>query len=181
MFIEIIKKYEKKSIFVSILMILLSVFLIFKPMQSMQIIIYLFGGITILDGILHIISYFQIKDELRVMNFELVEGLLEIVAGTAIILCSKYLIAIFPILLGVWMIVKSIIKFQLGFNFRAVEGTNWISVVIMSVITFILGLIVLFNPFASAMAATTVLGIILLVYSILNLCEAIYLSFKLKE
>lgn len=181
MFIEIVKKYEKKSIFVSILMVLLAIFLIFQPMKSMQLVIYLFGGITILDGILHIVSYFQIKDELRLMNFELVEGLLEIVSGTVIILSSQYLIAIFPILLGIWMIVKSIIKFQLGFNFRTVESSNWISVVIMSILTFILGLVVLFNPFASAIAATATLGIILLVYSVLNLCEAIYISFKFKE
>ena len=181
MFIEIIKKYEKKSIFVSILMVLLAIFLIFQPMKSMKFVIYLFGGITILDGILHIISYFQIKDELRLMNFELLEGLLEIVSGTVIILSSQYLIAIFPILLGIWMVVKSIIKFQLGFNFRTVQGSNWISVIIMSILTFILGLVVLFNPFALAMTATTIFGIILLVYSTLNLYEAIYIAFKFKQ
>ena len=44
-----------------------------------------------------------------------------------------------------------------------------------------LGLIVLFNPFASAIVATATLGIILLIYSILNLCEAIYINLKFKE
>ncbi len=181
MFIEILKKYEKKSIFIYILMILLSILLMFQPLKLIKLIIYLFGGITIIDGILHIVSYFQTKDELRLMNFELVEGLLEIISGTVTIMASEYLIAIFPIIIGIWMIIKSIIKFQLGFNFKTVENSKWLNVVIMSILTFILGLIVLFNPFASAIVATATLGIILLIYSILNLCEAIYINLKFKE
>ena len=62
MFIEILKKYEKKSIFIYILMILLSILLMFQPLKLIKLIIYLFGGITIIDGILHIVSYFQTKD-----------------------------------------------------------------------------------------------------------------------
>ena len=63
-----VKKYEKYSLVVSILMIIISLFLIFKPMKSLEFIVMVFGITLLIDGFMRIFSYFNIEDEMRLMS-----------------------------------------------------------------------------------------------------------------
>ena len=121
---EYIKKYNKSSIITSILMIIVAILLITQPLKTIEWIVIFFGIIIIIDGIFDFINYFKSDKEIRLYSFDLVEGLLEILAGVLIILNRNILIAFFPLMLGIWMIVKNIIKIQLSLNLKQVYE-NW--------------------------------------------------------
>ncbi len=181
MFIDFVRKYEKNSILASICMIILSCFLIFKPMESMIFVIYFFGIVTLLEGIIHIISYFNTEKELKIMSFEFTEGVLEIVAAMLIIIFSKYLVAIFPIVIGVWMILKSLTRFQISINLKACDEKNWLLTLVFSIITFIFGIIIFLNLFQTVITVTILAGILLLINEIINLVEFVYTLISLKK
>ena len=84
MLVNYTRKYEKVSILASALMLIVALFLIFKPAESLSLITILFGLIIMIDGVIHIINYFKIDPTQKLMSFELVEGLIEVFAGAVI-------------------------------------------------------------------------------------------------
>lgn len=165
----------------SILMIILALFLIIKPLESVASLIILFGIITVIDGIVHIISYFKTDKEMRIISFELIEGILCILSGILIIAFSRYLSAVFPIMLGIWIIVKNLLRLQLAINLKNVPESGWVGILILSILIIILGIIMIINPFSSMIAITTLAGIFLLLTEIANLIESIYTLNKVKN
>lgn len=61
------------------------------------------------------------------------------------------------------------------------ETKGWWVVLILSIITLLLGVIIMFNPFASMAATTTVVGIILAVTEAIHLVEGIVTLVKMKK
>ncbi len=182
MFRDIVKKYEKGSIVISILMLILSIFLIFMPFSSAVSVIWMFGIFTIVDGIIHIVSYFKTEIDNRLANFEFAEGIMEILAGFLIFISAEYLVLFMPIMIGAWIIIKSITKMQIALNMRSIEKSNWILVLVLSIITLLIGVFIVLNPLPGFLAITiTTVGILLATYEIINLIEAIYVLYKLKD
>ena len=107
---EYIKKYNRSSIITSILMIIVAILLIVKPLKTMEWIVILLSVIIIIDGVFDFINYFRSDKETKLYSFGLVEGLLEILAGILIIFNKDVLIAFLPLILGIWIILKNIIK-----------------------------------------------------------------------
>ena len=161
-----IKKYEKTSIATAILLIIFSLFLIFKPQASLNFIVIVIGAFLAMVGIIHIVSYFSSNKEFRAISTELIEGTLYTVIG------------IFLIFKPSWLIIQFIIKFQFAFNLKSLSLPVWSLMLISSLLHLVFGLVMIFNPFGSMIAITTIAGIILLVTEIGNIVESIYLLFK---
>ncbi len=179
MFRELVRKYEKNSIWISVLMLILAIFLIFAPIASAITAIYMFGIFILIDGIMHIVSYCKTKENLRLMNFEFAEGILSILSGILILLNAEYLIPFLPILLGTWFIVKSIIRMQIALNIRNDKESNWGLVLVLSIISLILGIFIVFNPILGYLTIS-IIGIFMVIYEVLNIIESIYILNKLK-
>ena len=70
---------------------------------------------------------------------------------------------------------------QMAINFKDIEGSNWVVILICSIITLLLGIFIIANPFPTVLAVTiSVLGIALAVYEIINIVESAYTMSKLK-
>ena len=181
MFSQFFEKYQKYSLIVSALMFLLALFLIFRPLESLNTFIMLFAIIILVNGIIKLVQYFRTDAQMRMMNFGLAEGILSILAALIIIISSNALIAFLPIMFSIWIIVQSIITIQLSMGLKLSETKGWWVVLILSIITLILGVIIMFNPFASMAATTTVVGIILAVTEAIHLVEGIVTLVKMKK
>ena len=181
MFSQFFEKYQKYSLIVSALMFLLALFLIFRPLESLNTFIMLFAIIILVNGIIKLVQYFRTDAQMRMMNFGLAEGILSILAALIIIISSDALIAFLPIMFSIWIIVQSIITIQLSMGLKLSETKGWWVVLILSIITLLLGVIIMFNPFASMAATTTVVGIILAVTEAIHLVEGIVTLVKMRR
>ena len=181
MFSQFFEKYQKYSLIVSALMFLLALFLIFRPLESLNTFIMLFAIIILVNGIIKLVQYFRTDAQMRMMNFGLAEGILSILAALIIIISSNALIAFLPIMFSIWIIVQSIITIQLSMGLKLSETKGWWVVLILSIITLLLGVIIMFNPFASMAATTTVVGIILAVTEAIHLVEGIVTLVKMRK
>lgn len=170
-----LKKFAKSSLAISIILIVLAFLLIIKPIESLNFIVIIIGIALSVLGILHMISYFSSPNEFKAFSFELVEGIIAIAAGILLIIKPSIVNEFLATIVGAWMIIQSIIKLQFSFNLKALQNRNWILVLILSLTTLILGIIILFNPFATAIAVTTLAGIMLLISEIASIIEAITL------
>ena len=107
-----IKKYIKKceiySMIISILMVVLSLFLIFKPIKSIETLVLLFSIIMLVNGIIGVITYFTIESDERLFSFDLLSGIINILAGVLVFIYRSSLVEVFPIMLGIYVIVSSL-------------------------------------------------------------------------
>ena len=85
---DYIKKYSRTSLVVSILLIVLALFLIFKPNTSLNVIMILVGLALAVNGAYHTFSYFQGPRELKIFSLELVVGIISLLFGLVFI-CDK--------------------------------------------------------------------------------------------
>ena len=171
---EFKKKYSKNTLLISVLLLILSIFLMLKPLSSINVIVRLFAGIIVIDGIIHIVSYFKTPQEFKIFSFEFLEGIVEIIAGGFTLFFPQWISTIFPIIIGVWIILSSIIKFKLALNLKK------LMLLLLSIITMVLGIIIIFNPIISTITITAISGIILFTSELINIVEYIFILVKLK-
>lgn len=175
-----IKKYEKISILSSVLMIIMAILLMLKPTAILNTIITIFGLIILAQGIINLILYFIAGKEERVFSDALIEGILFTVISLLILKNKTFMISVMPILVGVWIIIRSIVKVQLSFNMKAADEKSWILLLISSLITLIVGIIAVINPFEIMVTVTILTGGMLLGTGIIDLVESVCIIRKLK-
>lgn len=180
MIIDYFKKYERQSIIISILLVIIALFLIFEPGIALTSVVTIFGLIILFFGIFNIISYIFESREIKAFSNELVIGLLLTILGVIILLNKPVFISILPIITGMWVIIRSIMKFQLAINLREASSNGWGWILAFSIIMFILGIIIIANPFATMFTITRFIGIMILVTEIFNIMESIFALMKMK-
>ena len=178
---DYIKKYEGCSIIVSILMICLSLFLMFKPLESLEVFTVIFAIIILLSGLGYLISYFTISKESRLFSIDLLLGLVTIISGIMLLVYKKDVINVFSIILGIWIIISNLFKLQLSINLSLFLDNAYLGLVLITILMIVFGLLLIINPFASFMTITVTAGTLLLITEVINLIESIYVIIKLNK
>lgn len=178
---DYIKKYEGCSIIVSILMICLSLFLMFKPLESLEVFTVIFAIIILLSGLGYLISYFTISKESRLFSIDLLLGPVTIISGIMLLVYKKDVINVFPIILGIWIIISNLFKLQLSINLSLFLDNAYLGLVLITILMIVFGLLLIINPFASFMTITVTAGTLLLITEVINLIESIYVIIKLNK
>lgn len=179
--IKYIKEYEKRSIISSGIMIFIASLLIVEPATMLNTIVTIFGFGILIDGILSAILYIFIDKEHKMYSSALGEGILEIIAAVLVLINKTFMISFIPVVIGIWVIVKSIIKLQLSLNIKGKIETSWIFLLISSIITLAIGIIIVEHPFDTMLTITVLSGILLLVSGVISIIESIYILINLKE
>ena len=154
MILDYLKKYEKGAIITSILLIIISIFLIAIPGIVLSTLVTVFGIIFFAEGLINIISYIFEDKEIRAFSNELILGIILLVFGLIILLNQVAFISILPIIIGMWLIIKSVMKFQLAINLKSMMTEKWGWVLASAILMFIFGVLIVLNPFATVITLT---------------------------
>lgn len=166
---DFINKYSTNSILISVLLIILSMFLIFNPTMSLNVIVVIIGIILTVNGIVHTVSYFSSSKELKMFSVELAIGVISLLVGLVFIFNPSVVQEFLAFIIGAWIILKSITSIQLALNMR--ESTNkWFIALILAIFTFILGIILILKPFATSVLISAC-GVMLLISEVANIIE----------
>lgn len=175
MVIEYIKNYEKKSIVTSLLMMILATLLIFNPGIVINTVLNIFGIVILIAGVINILSYlFQDKDTKQI-SYDLFNGIVMLIAGMIIILLKGAIVSIIPIIVAIWILYSGIIKYQMSKSLNVVQNNKSKILTISAIIQIVLGIIILINPFGTALTVIRVVGIILFVIELQDFIEGIYM------
>ena len=171
MILEFLKKYEKESIIISILLLLVAIFLIAKPGIALSTAVILFAVVFIVDGIINVVAYIMEEQQIRAFSSELIIGILLVILGLIILFNQPLFISMLPIMIGTWIFIKSIMKFQLAINLKSAIAEKW----------GLLGILIIANPFEAIVTLTRFIGIMMLIVEILNICESAYFLIQTKD
>lgn len=171
---DIIKTKEIKSILISILLIALAVFLMMKPLEIVSTLIKVIGMCVLICGVFDFLNYFFKKEDAVLFNYGLFRGIMEITVGILFVFKYNLLITLFPSLLGLMIVFINIFKLQTSLDFKEVENSNYLTGVIISSLSIILGIIILINPFGAVETVVIISGVVLLVSELVNIIYSAY-------
>ena len=174
---DVLKKSSQTAIAESLIFAILGIILIARPETVMSIIAYIIGGIFIAAGTVKIISYIKNKGQNDLYNSDLVFGILGAVLGVVVIVHGYAISQIFGIIIGIWIIYSSVVRFGASLKLRSTNTNIWIYSVAIAIAMFAIGLyMVLGNG-----AVIVTIGIIMLIYAILDIIENIILINNVKK
>lgn len=171
---DFLKKSGWTDILVSVVFAVIAIFMITKSDAVVKIISYVLGGIFIVMGIVKIIDYFASKGKYDLYNYDLIYGIIAIIIGLVTIFCSSLIESMFRIVIAIWIIYSGLVRLSLSLKLHTAKINAWSVSLILSIIMIIGGIYMLFQ--SGALVLT--IGIIMLVYSIIDLIEsAIFIKY----
>lgn len=166
-----IKRTFNVSLITSIIFVIVGLFLFIKPDTTISLISYVFGGVLLLMGLINVYKYFSSNNKLNMFSFDLAYGVLLVIAGLFLIIDTSIFAKVINIILGIWIIVNSITKFQYGIVLKKVKNSDWGYTIFVSLLSFLWGVLLLVNPFESALTITQIIGIFIIVYAVLDIID----------
>lgn len=169
----IIKSYEsKKSIVMPIVFLIVGIILFLNPGKIVEFISYIIGGVFLALGIGKMLSDSKRPDRTTGDTFY---SILMIILAVIFIFFSDTVEFLFRLSIGLWIIMNALNTIIIGSNMVKLDKRN--------VVTLILGLILLsiglYTIFVENVILST-LGIIVMIYSILEIFDYFYIINKTK-
>lgn len=175
-----VKKIKNAYVSTSLISFVLGLFLVLKPATSGHIISYILGACFIFYGIVHIVTYIIAKNE-NFYQYDLAKGIITVSIGIFFILRPSFIISILPTLLGFAILVNGIFGIQSSINMLRATSKGWLAVFIPAIITIILGMLIVINPFEWAKMLLVIIGGCLIWNGVSNFWTHICISRKFKE
>ena len=170
---NVMTKFFKTSLFSSIGLAILGLLLIFQSELTIVSLSYIIGAVLVGLGALGVLNYAKNKDQSEKKEMDLVYGTVCIVLGIVVIGNPQGIASLIPFVIGLVIIISSATKLQYSFELKKQTNNLWKSTMILSLITMICGVLLIFNPFQGAIFITKVIGILILIYALLDIISTI--------
>ena len=175
---ELFTSFFRISVFTSIIFMIFGLLLFFNPGGVIVTISCIIGAFLIMIGVSGIIMYF--KDRIYFRSY-LITGLFSLIFGIILIMNTNIIATIIPNMIGICMIGLGIKKFDLSLNFKDNQVEGWFLMLIMAIVTFIFGIVLVLNPLQGAFLATKVVGLIIVIYSVMDIIDSVVLKKNIQK
>ena len=176
-------RHLKASMFVMQLVYLaLGLALVFAPDMSARVLCYAFGAALAVVGLLAVWRFAAARQErLLFAWFSLVYGVLFTVLGIFLLVQPDTVLTVLPAVFGVFVLLDSLGRIQNALELRRAGLVRWWGMLFFALLSVVLGVLILINPFAALTTTVRVIGAVLLIESVLGLACALYTSLVLRE
>ena len=172
-----LKKAGWTSVITSLVFAIIGLVMIYNPETTMKFISTVLGIFFIVVGVIKVVNYFISKGNSTLFTNDIAWGLIAVIIGLVTMVYSSTIESIFRIMIGVWIIYSGFTRFSLSFRLKNVNDKLWAIVLSLAVLMIVGGLYVTFYP--GALIVT--LGVIILVYAIMDLIESFIFMKNMKD
>lgn len=169
-------KIFNTSIVTSAIILVLGIFLFIQPDTVINMISIVLGVIILIPGITSLINYFRTK-----YSPNLITGVVTSIIGLILIVNTKLVASILPFILGIYFVVNGINRLQYALELKKEVKTNYLTSLIISILIIVCGILFVFNPFGGALVITKVMGIFMIVYAVLDICNSIVIKREIND
>lgn len=178
---NIINKIFKSSILGAIALVVLGVLLIFESEATIVTISYVIGGVLVAIGVLALLKFYKEVKNNQDTGMDLVYGIISVVLGIIVISNPKAVASIIPIVMGLIIIINSGTKLQYSIELKKNNNNLWKSTMVLSLISTLCGVLLIFNPFKGAAFLTRLIGFLILLYAVLDIISTITIKSTVKK
>ena len=177
------KKFNKLmsiSLLTSIVLLLTGICLLFYTKLSLELIAYIVAILLILNGVFSIIDDYK---QFKIFYFfdGFTSGLISIILGIIVISNPNYLSILIPMTIGLWIIINSTFKLRMSLALKDANNSYWVLTYVLSILTIISGLCLLFNPEVASLTLTKVIGAISIIYALCDIIDVIIFKKNIKS
>lgn len=144
------------------------------PEMSMITISYAAGAIVLVSGIVRIVGYFSKDLYSLAFQFDLALGIFTVIIGAVFLLHPQWLISAIPFLVGIFVLVNGLFTFQTSLDSKRFGMKYWWVMLIFSVLSSLLGILLIIDPFAGAGVLTVIIGVTMMCTGVEKLFLALY-------
>jgi len=177
---KLIKQMVKSSFITSGILAALGLLLFLKSDDTIVAISYLVGGTIIILGVLAFIKFLR-SDKNVINSFEIIYGIITVVFGIFIISKPTLIATVIPFIIGGWILIKSSFKLTYAMELRNANNNIWKSALITSIISALVGVLMIFNPFRTSVIVFKLIGMAIFIYAIIDIISTIQLKKSISE
>ena len=177
---KLMKKFFRSSLITSLFLIALGLLLIFQSDAVIYSISYIIGGILIALGVLGIIKFVQGTNKEQQTELDIVYGIVSVILGIVVIENPQAIASIIPTILGISIVINSATKLQYAFELKANGNNLWKSTMVISIISTLCGIVLIFNPFKALTSFTKIVGIFIVIYAVLDMISTFTIKRNVK-
>ena len=155
-------------------LVLIGIVLLIWPGIATTLLFGVIGGVCIVIGMVYVVRYFMLEAKVSITSFDLSLGLVWIIGGVLVIIFKGLLISLLPILFGLIVLIGGVVKIQSTLSFRRMNAARWYIELICAGISIAFGVVILLNPFSTALLLMRVIGAALLVEGVMDLASRIF-------
>lgn len=170
-----LKKFKWDSIITSVLTIILGILAVVMPSNLGDVLCYIFGAMLLIIGLTLIIKYFAVDRLLS--GYSLFFGMILVIVGIFCFASTISVQNILTILFGLFIVIDSINSLTDSVICARMQVKGWILMFILSLITAIFGIVVMFGSFDTIMI---IAGCALIIEGIRNLVITLVFSRKIR-
>ena len=175
------KKLKWNLILMSILYLALGIFLLMVPGTALNIVCYALGGVVLACAAVQLIRYFVVERGVFQSQLTLISGLVCLGLGAFLIIRSDIVVRILPIVFGLFVIFDSLGRIQNALELRRCEYSSWKGFLLLAVLSIVLGIVMILDPFGTMETLVMAIGVILIIEGALNLLSALYTVIAVKR
>lgn len=177
---KLMKKFFRSSLITSLFLIALGLLLIFQSDAVIYSISYIIGGSLIAIGVLAVIKFIQSTNNEQKAELDIVYGIVSVILGVIVIKNPEAIASIIPAILGIGIVISSATKLQYAFELKANGNHLWKTTMVISLISTLCGIVLLFNPFKALTSFTKVVGIFIVIYAALDMISTFTIKRNVK-
>lgn len=165
-------------IVLSILTFVVGLIMMFFPVESLATI----GIIASIYFIAHgcVLIYLDFKaDKYHIPVDGMFSGIISILMGFILLIYPIETQGLFTMVIGIWIILSSINLIKTASKLSKTK-LPWGRMLVLGILDLIIGIMVVFNPFASMISLTLFAGIMIMVHSIINIVDMIIIKKDVK-
>lgn len=153
----VFNKLSNHALLRAFVYIILGLLMIIIPQTILHIIVYILAAYIAILGIINIVNFFRCR-ECSNVGFDLVSGILMVVIGILMVVFATQLVSIMPIFLGILLIISAAANLVQVINYGRMIGKTNFLLVILNLLVIAGGIIVMVNPFSSAVLLLQIFG-----------------------
>ena len=170
-----LRQIKGTYLLLTLLWLLAGVALLLFPAISSELICTGLGILCLIYGIVKIVGYFS-KDPYKLaFQFDLALGILCLVLALVLIFFQKGILSLLPTIVGIFTVVSGVFKLQTALEARRFGMNKWWGLLALSIITILLGLLLLIHPFKAAMLVVRIMGLALIFGAVEDLATTAYM------
>lgn len=153
----------KQNYFINaVIMVILGLVLVIWPHILGVMLCYLLGGALILMGVIQLVIFLR-GERLGFYNkFSMLMGIVLVLLGIWICTQPHIVLSIIPVVVGIIVLIHGLMDIQYTLDIKRTGNTKWWIALIAAILTFIVGLLLVFNPFTAYEISMILLGVAML-------------------
>lgn len=161
--------FGRNNVLLSVLMVVIGLILVIWPGTALRLAAQVLGVALLVAAVIFGISWYQDRHLAQRNDANLALAIVGGLLGIVVLIAPKAVISIIPWIVGLVILLNGVINLAQALDQRKAGDPRWIIALVLAVLTLILGLIILSNPFRALTAPVVVVGLVFLYNGVSNL------------